>query len=121
MSLTRKDYHPDHVFMDIPYPAPGLFDGLDADADGDARTGHAWSGAHRFAEMLARRFPTPPEGAIWGCDVMEREFFYGEWPEGDYECYAYVTVGVLFRPDDAEARAFAERVRAEAPTTWDEA
>lgn len=119
MRLARRDHHPERAFMEIPYPPePPVFAGMPEDADGDARTMRMWARAHGFADMLATAFPDPPPGAAWAFDALEREVFIGDWPDGESDFYAYVSVGVLFDPQDAAARAFADRVRAEAPRAW---
>lgn len=119
MRLTRRDNEPDYGFMEIPFPPkPGFLDGLPPDADGNMRTAHAWSRAQRWAEALSEIFGAPPEGALWGCEALERDFHLGEWPDGEDQCYAYVSIGVLIRHGDAQARAFADRVRAGAPKEW---
>lgn len=117
--LERRDYHPGMGFMSVPFPegAPPL-DPLAAGADGNAHTFFAWGRAECFRALLAAAFPDPPPGVLWGADVSEREIMMGDWPDGDIESAASVSVGVLFDPEDAAARAFAERVSAERPRAW---
>lgn len=118
-ALARRDEHPELGFFEIPFPEgapPGSQTAKDAETN--ALTLSAWARAVRFAAILADAFPAPPPGAQWGCEVSARERFVGEWLDGEYETSAYVAVGVLIAPGDDVARAFAERVRADAPRRW---
>lgn len=119
MDLTRRDMRPELAFREIPYPsaAPPLTPLAD-EADGNARTFFAWGRAHLWADQLAKAFPDPPPGALWAFDASEHEMFVGEWPEGDLDFYASISIGLLFDPADASAAAFAERVVAERPRDW---
>lgn len=117
--LLRRDERPELGFFELSFPSgPPPLDPLSEDADGNARTLHAWARAHYFLERLKAQFPALPAQISWGYEAIERERFVGDWPDGDYESYAYIGVGLLFDPGDAEARAFAERVRAEKPAQW---
>lgn len=120
-ALQRRDHRPELSFIGVPFPqdAPPL-EVPGPGADGNTRTFFSWSRAQLFAERLEQTFPSRPNGALWGCEVLERDCLIGEWPDGDYESYAYVSVGILFDPRNVEARDFAYAVRENSPKSWAE-
>lgn len=117
MSLERREARPAWTFLELDTPAgtPPLTP-LPKDADGNTRTAHAWAVANAHAALLEAKFGPPPFRASWGFTAVEREFYRGETlAEGDYDYYAWLTLGLLFDPRDEAACAFAAGVRAGHP------
>jgi hypothetical protein len=120
MSLARREAWQDWRFLplDAPSGAPPVAP-PPPDADGNARTAHAWATARAHATLLAETFGEPPAGASWGFTEAEREVQRGaSLHDSRYEYFAAVTLGLLYDPADAEACAFAERVRANGDLRW---
>lgn len=119
MSYPRYSQTPDLAFQPVSYPKDdGLFPRPSHGSDGNARTSWALSRGAAWADRARTAFASPPDGAFWAFDVGETEIFVGEWPDGDYECAAYVAVGLCYDPRIPEAAAFAQDVAARAPTSW---